>query len=88
MIEPHLPMANSTGRPSACRCTRSSAASFYVMRSGYPWCLLPSNLLLWGTVYRQSAKSRDEGRVERINTPWSCSTANGSDTCRSHVFDH
>ncbi len=40
---------------------------FYVMRSGCPWRLLPSDLPPWSTVYRWFAKFRDEDRFERIN---------------------
>jgi transposase len=40
---------------------------FYVMRSGCPWRLLPSDLPPWSTVYRWFAKFRDEGCFEKIN---------------------
>ena len=40
---------------------------FYVMRSGCPWRLLPSDLPPWSTVYRWFAKFRDEGCFEKNN---------------------
>jgi transposase len=40
---------------------------FYVMRSGCPWRLVPSDLPPWGTIYRWFAAWRDDGRFERIN---------------------
>ena len=41
---------------------------FYVMGSGCPWRLLPSDLPPWSTVYRWFARFRDEGRFEKIIT--------------------
>ena len=67
VIEPHLPMANSTGRPRAWPMREIINGIFYVMRSGCPWRLLPSDLPRWGTIYRWFAKFRDEGRFEKIN---------------------
>ena len=40
---------------------------FYVMRSGCPWRLLPSDLPPWSTIYRWFAKFRDEDRFAKIN---------------------
>lgn len=40
---------------------------FYVMRSGCPWRLLPSDFPPWGTIYRWFATFRDEDRFEKIN---------------------
>ena len=40
---------------------------FYVMRSGCPWRLLPSDLPPWSTIYRWFATFRDEERFEKIN---------------------
>jgi putative transposase len=40
---------------------------FYVMRSGCPWRLLPSDLPPWSTVYRWFATFRDDSRFEKIN---------------------
>ena len=44
VIMPHLPSANSTGRPRAWPMCEIINGIFYVMRSGCPWRLLPSDL--------------------------------------------
>ena len=67
VIEPHLPAANSTGRPRAWPMREIINGIFYVMRSGCPWRLLPSDLPPWGTIYRWFATFRDEDRFEKIN---------------------
>jgi transposase len=67
VIEPHLPTANSTGRPRAWPMREIINGIFYVMRSGCPWRLLPSDLPPWSTIYRWFAQFRDEGRFEKIN---------------------
>jgi len=67
VIEPHLPTAKSTGRPWAWPMREIMNGIFYVMRSGCPWRLLPSDLPPWSTIYRWIAKFRDEGRFEKIN---------------------
>ena len=67
VIEPHLPAANITGRPRAWPMREIINGIFYVMRSGCPWRLLPSDLPPWTTIYRWFAKFRDEGRFEKIN---------------------
>ena len=67
VIEPHLPAANSTGRPRAWPMREIINGIFYVMRSGCPWRLLPSDLPPWSTIYRWFAQFRDEGRFEEIN---------------------
>ena len=67
VIGPHLPAANSTGRPRAWPMREIINGIFYVMRSGCPWRLLPSDLPPWSTIYRWFAQFRDEGRFEKIN---------------------
>ena len=57
VIEPHLPVASSTGRPRGWPMREIINGIFYVMRSGCPW----------STMYRWFAKFRDEGRFEKIN---------------------
>ncbi len=88
VIEPHLPAANSTGRPRAWPMREIVNGIFYVMRSGCPWRLLPSDLPPWGTIYRWFAKFRDEAASRRSITPWSCSTANGSDATPAYGSYH
>ena len=67
MIGPYLPAAKSMGRPRAWPMREIINGIFYVMRSGCPWRLLPSDLLPWSTIYRWFATFRDEGRFEKIN---------------------
>src|SRR6202051_1063757 len=67
VIESHLPAVNSTGRPRTWPMREIINGIFYVMRSGCPWRLVPSDLPPWSTVYRWFARFRDEGRFEKIN---------------------
>jgi transposase len=67
VIEPYLPATRSTGRPRAWPMREIINGIFYVMRSGCPWRLVPSDLPPWGTIYRWFAQFRDEGRFEKIN---------------------
>ena len=67
VIESHLPAVNSTGRPRAWPMREIINGIFYVMRSGCPWRLLPSDLPPWSTIYRWFAKFRDEDRFAKIN---------------------
>ena len=67
VIEPHLPQAHGTGRPRSWPMREIVNGIFYVMRAGCPWCLLPSDLPPWGTIYRWFAKFRDDGLLEKIN---------------------
>ena len=67
VIMPDLPSANSTGRPRAWPMREIINGIFYVMRSGCPWRLLPSDLPPWSTIYRWFAKFRDEDRFAKIN---------------------
>jgi len=67
VIEAHLPAANRTGRPRAWPMREIINGIFYVMRSGCPWRLLPSDFPPWSTIYRWFVKFRDDGRFEKIN---------------------
>lgn len=67
VIEPHLPAAKSTGRPRTWPMREIINGIFYVMRSGSPWRLLPSDLPPWSTIYRWFATFRSEDRFEKIN---------------------
>ena len=67
VIRPHLPSPNITGRPRAWPMREIINGIFYVMRSGCPWRLLPSDLPPWSTIYRWFAKFRDEDRFAKIN---------------------
>ena len=67
VIAPHLPNPCATGRPREWPMREIVNGIFYVMRSGCPWRLVPSDLPPWGTIYRWFAAWRDDGRFERIN---------------------
>ena len=67
VIGPYLPAAKSTGRPRVWPMREIINGIFYVMRSGCPWRLLPSDLPPWNTIYRWFATFRNEGRFEKIN---------------------
>ena len=67
VIGAYLPTAKSTGRPRTWPMREIINGIFYVMRSGCPWRLLPSDLPPWSTIYRWFATFRDEGRFEKIN---------------------
>ena len=47
VIESHLPAVNSTGRPRTWPMREIINGIFYVMRSGCPWRLVPSDLPPW-----------------------------------------
>jgi transposase len=67
VIEPHLPAARKTGRPRAWPMREIINSMFYVMRSGCPWRLLPSDFPPWSTIYRWFAIFRDDAFFEKIN---------------------
>jgi transposase len=67
LIEPYLPPPNHHGRPRSWPLREIVNAIFYVMRSGCPWRLLPSDFPPWRTVYRWFHAWREVGLFERIN---------------------
>ena len=67
LLEPLLPPPRDHGRPRAWPLREVVNAIFYVMRSGCPWRLLPSDFPPWRTVYRWFAAWRDAGLFERVN---------------------
>ena len=80
MIEPHLPTANSMGRPRAWPMREIINGIFYVMRSGCPWRLLPERFARRGAPFIAGLPNSVTTVVSRRSiTPWSCSIANGSD---------
>jgi transposase len=83
-----LPVVSAMGRPRAWPMREIINGIFYVMRSGCPWRLLPSDFPPWSTIYRWFAMFRDEGRFERIKscpdharsrTSWSRGQPHGCD---------
>ena len=67
VIAPHLPKPCAMGRPRKSPMREIVDGIFYVMRAGCSWRLAPSDLPLWGTIYRWFVAWRDDGRFERIN---------------------
>src|ERR671916_2671974 len=66
-IEPHLGSPNKRGRPKICSLRRILNATFYVLRSGCAWRLVPHEFPPWRTVYYWFSKWRIEGTFERLN---------------------
>jgi transposase len=67
VIELLLPMPKTRGRPRGWPLREIVNAIFYVMRSGCPWRLLPSDFRPWSTVYRWFSAWRDAGVFEKLN---------------------
>ena len=67
LLEPRLPPPCDQGRPRSWPLREVVNAISYVLRSGCPWRLLPSDFPPWRTVYRWFAAWRDEGLFERVN---------------------
>ena len=67
MIAPHLPPERATGRPRAWPMREIVNAIFFVVRTGCPWQLIPTDLPPRDTVYRWFAELRDARRFETIN---------------------
>lgn len=67
LLEPLLPPPCDHGRPRSWPMREVVNAISYVLRSGCPWRLLPSDFPPWRTVYRWFASWRDKGLFERAN---------------------
>jgi transposase len=67
IIAPLLPPARRLGRPRSHATRELLNAIFYVLRSGFPWRQLPTDLPPWSSVYRWFAHWRDICLFERIN---------------------
>jgi putative transposase len=67
-LQPHIPAPNKRGRPRT-HPTREvlNAISFYVLKSGCPWRLLPKDFAPWQTVYCWFGRWRTDGTFERLN---------------------
>ena len=66
-IEPHMPTPKGHGRPRSHSLREILNATFYVLRSGCQWRLLPHDFPRWSTVYHYFRKWRIDGTWERIN---------------------
>jgi putative transposase len=66
-IEPHMPTPKGHGRPRIHSLREILNATFYVLRSGCQWRMLPNDFPRWPTVYHYFRKWRIDGTWERIN---------------------
>ena len=66
-IEPHMPTPKGHGRPRSHSLREILNATFYVLRSGCQWRLLPHDFPRWSTVYHYFRKWRIDGTWERID---------------------
>ncbi|MDQ5828090.1 MAG: IS5 family transposase [Chloroflexota bacterium] len=66
-IEPHMPVPKEHGRPRIHSLREILNATFYVLRSGCQWRMLPHDFPRWPTVYYYFRKWRIDGTWERIN---------------------
>src|SRR5215218_1423911 len=66
-IEPHMPTAKGHGRPRIHSLREILNATFYVLRSGCQWRMLPHDFPRWPTVYHYFRMWRIEGTWEQIN---------------------
>jgi putative transposase len=66
-IEPHMPTPNGHGRPRIHSLREILNATFYVLRSGCQWRMLPHDFPRWPTVYHYFRKWRIDGTWEGIN---------------------
>jgi transposase len=67
IIAPLLPAPRRTGRPRRWPMRELVNAIFYVLRSGCPWRMVPTNFAPHSTVYRWFLRLRDERVFETIN---------------------
>ena len=66
-IGPLLPEPTGWGRPRLHGLREILDAVFYVLKSGYPWRLLPRDFPPWKTVYDWFRRWRIDGTWERLN---------------------
>jgi putative transposase len=66
-IEPHFPTHEATGRPRVHALREILDASFYVVRSGCAWRLLPHDFPPWKTVHHYFRRWRLDGIWERMH---------------------
>jgi putative transposase len=66
-IEPHMPTPKGHGRPRIHSLREILNATFYVLRSGCQWRMLPHDFPRWPTVYHYFRTWRIDGTWERIN---------------------
>lgn len=67
IIEPLIPPAKFGGRPRKQNMRRIINATFYLLRAGCSWRMLPHDFPPWQTAYYYFAKWRKEGILKRMN---------------------
>jgi putative transposase len=67
-LESYIPAPKHRGRPRIHSTREILNAVFYILRSGCPWRLLPSEFPPWETVYFWFRRWRIDGTWERLNT--------------------
>jgi putative transposase len=66
-IQPHVPTPKGYGRPRIHSLREILNATFYVLRSGCQWRMLPHDFPRWPTVYHYFRQWRIDGTWESIN---------------------
>jgi len=66
-LEPHVPPPNKRGRPRVHTTREILDATFYVLKSGCPWRLLPRDFPPWESVYCWFRRWRIDGTWEQLN---------------------
>lgn len=67
LIAPYLPPPERKGRPRAHAMREIVNGIFYVLRTGCPWRLIPSDLPPWSTLWRWFRHWRDKGLFAQIS---------------------
>ena len=68
LLEPLIPPPKPGGRPRTADMREVVNATFYQLRSGGAWRLLPHDFPNWSTVYGYFNRWSKDGTWERINT--------------------
>jgi len=66
-LEPYAPPPKRRGRPKTHSTREVLDATFYVLKSGCAWRLLPRDFPPWGSVYWWFRRWRADGTFERLN---------------------
>jgi putative transposase len=61
-VQQHLPSGTRRGRPRTHSLRDILDATFYVLRTGWPWRYLPANVPPWQTVFYHLRRFRLKGR--------------------------
>src|SRR3954453_11135275 len=67
-IEPHIPVPTCPGRPRVHTLREILNATFYIVRSGCAWRLLPHDFPPWKTVHHYFRTWRIDGTWEKLHT--------------------